>query len=62
MCVQEFVNDDISGLPNLTDLGVKLTYLEERVPWELQPYRRHNYYEERPGEFPDPSPPPHLNF
>lgn len=58
---REFVNDDISGLPNLTDLGVKLTYMEDRVPWELSTYRKHAYYEDKPGEYPDPTPPPHVH-
>lgn len=56
---QECVSDKvIPGVPTLEDLGVTLTHIEDQVPWELQMYRAFNYYEEQPGEFETPVPPP----
>ncbi|XP_049865328.1 NADH dehydrogenase [ubiquinone] 1 alpha subcomplex subunit 9, mitochondrial [Pectinophora gossypiella] len=46
-----------SGLPTLEDLGVTLTNMEDQVPWELKPFRAHQYYMDRVGEFPTPDPP-----
>jgi len=43
------------GNPTLEDLGVKLTYLEDRAPWELKRFKRFGYYEEELGEFPEPA-------
>ncbi|XP_054261131.1 NADH dehydrogenase [ubiquinone] 1 alpha subcomplex subunit 9, mitochondrial [Macrosteles quadrilineatus] len=54
-CVSDKV---IPGVPTLEDLGVTLTHIEDQVPWELQMYRAFNYYEEQPGEFETPVPPP----
>lgn len=55
---KEFVTDTLNlDLPTLEDLGVKLTRIEDRAPWELKPYRQGMYYEEYLGEFPDPAPP-----
>jgi len=45
-------------LPTLEDLGVTLTNIEDQAPWELRPYRAHNYYDESLGEFEKPAPPP----
>ncbi|KAK7098176.1 NADH dehydrogenase [ubiquinone] 1 alpha subcomplex subunit 9, mitochondrial-like isoform X2 [Littorina saxatilis] len=55
---KEFVTDITTGCPTLEDLGVKLTRLEDRAPWELKPWRQGAYYEEYLGEFVDPIPPP----
>ncbi|XP_046394030.1 NADH dehydrogenase [ubiquinone] 1 alpha subcomplex subunit 9, mitochondrial [Ischnura elegans] len=46
------------GLPNLEDLGVVLTHMEDQVPWELRPFRATAYYDEEVGEFAPPAPPP----
>ncbi|CAF4955016.1 unnamed protein product [Pieris macdunnoughi] len=46
------------NLPTLEDLGVTLTHMEDQVPWELKPYRAHQYYIDQIGEFPTPPPPP----
>lgn len=46
--------------PTLEDLGVKLARIEDRADYELKPFRRNKYYEERVGEFSDPSPPKAL--
>ncbi|XP_021184702.2 NADH dehydrogenase [ubiquinone] 1 alpha subcomplex subunit 9, mitochondrial [Helicoverpa armigera] len=42
------------SLPTLEDLGVCLTSMEEQVPWELRPFRAHQYYMAKLGEFPTP--------
>ncbi|KAJ0179254.1 hypothetical protein K1T71_004966 [Dendrolimus kikuchii] len=47
----------LSGVPTLEDLGVTLTHMEDQVPWELKPFRAHQYYMDRVGEFPKPDPP-----
>ncbi len=61
LSLQEFVSDNLTGRnPTLEDLGVKLTRVEDRAPWELKPFRAHSYYEEKVGEFADPAPPPVL--
>jgi NADH dehydrogenase (ubiquinone) 1 alpha subcomplex subunit 9 len=31
--------------------------MENQVPWELRPWRAHNYYDEELGEFEKPAPP-----
>ncbi|XP_041972748.1 NADH dehydrogenase [ubiquinone] 1 alpha subcomplex subunit 9, mitochondrial [Aricia agestis] len=48
----------IAGVPTLEDLGVTPTPMEDQVPWELKPYRVHQYYMDRIGEFPRPPNPP----
>jgi len=54
----EHVNDILhEEFPQLSDLGVKLTRIEDRAMWELKPYRRYNYMEDIVGEWPDPIPP-----
>lgn len=55
--LQEHVNDKTAYLPSLVDLGVKLTNFEERVPFELKPYKKYGYYEDLLGEFAEPQPP-----
>lgn len=47
----------LSGVPTLEDLGVTLTHMEDQVPWELKPFRAHQYYMDQLGEFPKPDPP-----
>ncbi|KAK2142263.1 hypothetical protein LSH36_979g02057 [Paralvinella palmiformis] len=54
---REHVNDKTAYLPSLVDLGVKLTNFEERVPFELKPYKKYGYYEDLLGEFAEPQPP-----
>lgn len=45
------------SLPTLEDLGVHLTNMEDQVPWELKPFRAHQYYMAKIGEFPTPANP-----
>ncbi|XP_045763820.1 NADH dehydrogenase [ubiquinone] 1 alpha subcomplex subunit 9, mitochondrial [Maniola jurtina] len=47
----------VRGVPTLEDLGVVLTHIEDQAPWELKPYRAHQYYIDEIGEFPTPDPP-----
>lgn len=54
---REAVSDTTTGLPTLEDLGVTLTKMEDRIAWELKPYRSGNYYDEELGEFEPPEPP-----
>lgn len=54
---KEHQSDIITGQPTLEDLGVRLTRLEDQVPWELKPFRKYAYYEEKIGEWPEPEPP-----
>lgn len=42
---RDALSDNGEGYPDLTDLGVKLSTLEERLPWELAPYDAYAYYE-----------------
>ncbi|XP_004927924.1 NADH dehydrogenase [ubiquinone] 1 alpha subcomplex subunit 9, mitochondrial [Bombyx mori] len=56
---REATSDNVViGVPTLEDLGVTLTHMEDQVPWELKPFRAHQYYMDRLGEFPKPDPPP----
>jgi hypothetical protein len=45
-------------LPTIQDLGVKLTYLEDKWPIELKRYRKLAYYGDEVGEFPQIEKPP----
>jgi NADH dehydrogenase (ubiquinone) 1 alpha subcomplex subunit 9 len=54
---RESVSDILTGVPTLEALNVKLTKLEDRAAFEFKAFRRHSYYEEKVGEFPDPTPP-----
>ena len=56
--LQEHITDVISGCPTLEDLGVVLTKIENRAPFDLKPFRKNAYYAESLGEFPDPPAPP----
>ena len=51
------MNDVLQGNLTLEDLNIKLLPIENRAPYELKPFRKFNYYEERVGEFEDPAPP-----
>jgi NADH dehydrogenase (ubiquinone) 1 alpha subcomplex subunit 9 len=55
---REHISDELHDHYTLEDLGVPLTRIEDRAPFELKPYRKHNYYEEQVGEFTAPEPPP----
>lgn len=55
--LQEAVTDVTTGLPTLEDLGVVLTKMEDRIDWELKPFRIGSYYDEELGEFEPPAPP-----
>lgn len=56
--LQESTTDVVdSSMPTLEDLGVCLTQMEDQVPWELKPFRAHQYYADKLGEFPTPDPP-----
>jgi len=55
---QETITDVVSRhYPTLEDLGVELTKLEDRIEWEMRPFRNYENYEEEVGEFPEPAPP-----
>lgn len=60
---QEATSDKIMpGVPNLEDLGVTPTLMEDQVPWELKPRRAFGYYDETTGdhEFEKVIPPPYT--
>ncbi|XP_045606154.1 NADH dehydrogenase [ubiquinone] 1 alpha subcomplex subunit 9, mitochondrial [Procambarus clarkii] len=57
---REAVSDVTTGLPTLEDLGVTLTKMEDRMEWELRPFRAGNYYDEELGEFEPPAPPKYI--
>jgi len=57
---REHVSDILTGVPTLESLNVKLTKIEDRASYELKAFRRHNYYEEKVGEYAEPAPPPVL--
>ncbi|OWR53359.1 hypothetical protein KGM_211948 [Danaus plexippus plexippus] len=52
----------VKGVPTLEDLNVTLTHMEDQVPWELRPYRAHQYYIDQIGEFPRPPNPKVVNY
>ncbi|KAF0306148.1 NADH dehydrogenase [ubiquinone] 1 alpha subcomplex subunit 9, mitochondrial [Amphibalanus amphitrite] len=54
---RECVTDQPTGVPTLSDLGVPLTTMEERIMWELKPFKAGAYYEEQLDEFEKPAPP-----
>lgn len=55
---QEATTDVVDdSIPTLEDLGVTLTHMEDQVPWELKPFRAHQYYIDKIGEFPKPENP-----
>jgi len=59
---REYVTDVVEeGVPTLEDLGVKVTYMEDQVPWELRPYRAALYYDEELNEFEKPAPPKFID-
>ncbi|XP_063864489.1 NADH dehydrogenase [ubiquinone] 1 alpha subcomplex subunit 9, mitochondrial-like isoform X2 [Scylla paramamosain] len=57
---REAVTDITTGLPTLEDLGVTLTKMEDRMDWELKPFRAGSYYDEEVGEFEPPAPPKYI--
>jgi NADH dehydrogenase (ubiquinone) 1 alpha subcomplex subunit 9 len=54
---REHISDVLRDYPTLEDLGVNLMSIEDRAPYELKPFRKHSYYEEKVGEFAAPDPP-----
>jgi len=57
------ISDESEGLPNLTDLGVKLSKVVEKMPWELEPIHNYKYLIiEDPAELPKIDPPTPLSF
>jgi len=42
---RDAISDTPEGYPDLTDLGVKLSTVEERLPWELAPFDAYGYYQ-----------------
>lgn len=59
---RETVTDIVSPvLPTLEDLGVELTKIEDRIDWELRPFRAHEDFEEELGDFAPPAPPKFIN-
>lgn len=54
------MTDITTGLPTLEDLGVTLTKMEDRMDWELKPFRAGSYYDEEVGEFEPPAPPKYI--
>lgn len=55
---KEYVSDVTTpGNPTLEDLGVKLTYVEDKAPFFLKFFSRFGYLEPDLGEYPPPAPP-----
>ncbi|XP_034941122.1 NADH dehydrogenase [ubiquinone] 1 alpha subcomplex subunit 9, mitochondrial [Chelonus insularis] len=55
---KEHLSDNpIPGIPGLEDLGVKRALLEDRINWELGPFKLEEYYTEEIGEHEKPTPP-----
>lgn len=58
MFFQEYVDDVTTpGNPTLEDLGVRLTYVEDKAPFFLKFFSRYGFYEPDFGEEPPPAPP-----
>jgi len=51
------LTDESLGLPNITDLGVKLHTFEDKVPYEVKPWDYSAYYLYALNELPKPVPP-----
>ena len=51
------MSDILADELTLQDLDVQLMKLEDRAGWELKPWRKLRYYEEKVGEIPPPDPP-----
>ena len=61
---QEFISDDLSvdsRNPQLKDLNIDFKKFDEMVAWHLKVYTKHSYYNQKLGEFPEPSAPKPLN-
>lgn len=57
------LSDESEGFPDLTDLGVKLHTLEQKMPWEVSNRDLYRYYEyETVEELPVVPPPTILSF
>ncbi|XP_023331840.1 NADH dehydrogenase [ubiquinone] 1 alpha subcomplex subunit 9, mitochondrial-like [Eurytemora carolleeae] len=57
------ISDESEGYPDLTHLGVKLSTLQQRMPWELKARDLFSYYEyETVEEVPIVKPPKILSF
>ncbi|XP_050404783.1 NADH dehydrogenase [ubiquinone] 1 alpha subcomplex subunit 9, mitochondrial [Patella vulgata] len=55
---KDHVTDVLTDCLTLEDLGVQLTRIEDRVIFDLKPFRVNAYYDENLGEFRDPPKPP----
>eukprot|EP00092_Neocalanus_flemingeri_P017112 GFUD01018507.1.p1 GENE.GFUD01018507.1~~GFUD01018507.1.p1 ORF type:complete len:445 (-),score=106.86 GFUD01018507.1:111-1397(-) len=42
---RDSISDTLEGFPNLTDLGVHLHTLEEKMGWEVSPWDLYSYYQ-----------------
>ncbi|KAL7645115.1 UNVERIFIED_CONTAM: hypothetical protein RMT77_003493 [Armadillidium vulgare] len=58
---REAVTDTVLDLPNLEDLGVTLTLLEDRIKYELKQFQFEAYYKESVGEYDEPAPPKYVD-
>jgi len=47
---RQSISDESEGLPNLTDLGVNLATLEDKIKWEVAPWDYMGYYQYELGE------------
>jgi len=57
------ISDESEGYPDLTDLGVKLSTVYSKMPWELKPRDLYSYYQyETVEEQPIVKPPTALTF
>merc|ERR1712083_1052014 len=60
---RDSISDNLEGYPNLTDLGVKLHSIEEKMPWEVSPFDLYAYYHyEGCDEKPVATPPKYLSM
>ena len=41
---RDSVSDTSEGFPEITELGVKLHSIEDKIPWEVQPFDLYAYY------------------
>jgi len=60
---RQSISDQSQGYPNLTDLGVKLSTVEQKMPWELACRDAFAYYViDHPEEMKKVTPPASVNF
>ena len=62
MIQQEHISDEVTGMPTLEDLGVKLVSFEDRVAHETKIHRKLRFTEDKIEDLIAPEPPRHVTI